>query len=290
MANAQALLASFLVHLGVELQQSRNTVAAYRRDLRRLLQGEKLPDREALLAHLAALRRTHAPASVLRATAAIRSFYRFLLAEGVLDVDPTEHLLAVRSGQRLPKAISHAAVERLLGALEGDGPLAIRDRALLLLLYATGARVSEATALPLSAFLPEHRFLRVHGKGDRERLVPLSDRACAGLLRYVTEVRPLLAARGGGRAEHLFLSRTGRPLERNRVLQLVRAAARTAGLHGCSPHSLRHSFATHLVAGGADLRSVQEMLGHASLATTQVYTKVDPSRLRVTHAKYHPRG
>ena len=160
------------------------------------------------------------------------------------------------------------------------------------MLYATGARVSEVATLPASSFIREHGFLRVIGKGNKERLVPLSDRAQGLVQRYATIARPKLAARcRGPQPDNLFLSRTGRQLERVRIYQVVREAARRAGISvACSPHSLRHSFATHLVSGGADLRVVQELLGHASLTTTQIYTHVDHERLREVHSRFHPRG
>jgi integrase/recombinase XerD len=291
MGDPQSQLASFLVYLGAELQLAAHTVAAYRRDVARLLDGRAtLPDRAAILAHLAALRRDHAPASVVRAIAAIRGFFRFLHGEGTVAQDPTDGLLGVRLEQRLPKALGRAAIERLLAATPGDGPLRLRDRALLHVLYATGCRVTEAATLPLSAWDVERRFVRVRGKGDKERWVPVSDRAAAEVARYLAEVRPRLQ-RSGREREQLFLSRSGRPLERVRIWQIVHAAALRAGVHAaCSPHALRHSFATHLVEGGADLRVVQELLGHASLGTTQVYTKVELRRMKAAHERFHPRG
>jgi integrase/recombinase XerD len=288
-----ALLAEFLVHLGAELQVSRHTVAAYRRDLTRLLdERAQLPDRAAILAHLAELRLTLAPASVVRAMAAMRGFFRFLHAEGRLAEDPAEGLLGARLEQRLPPVLGRRSVEQLLDAFADDGALGLRNRAFLHVLYATGARVSEALGLDETSLLTEHAFLRVRGKGDKERLVPLSARAAELLDRYRRVVRPtLLARRARGAPTALFLSRTGKPLERVRAYQIVREAAVRAGVTvACSPHTLRHSFATHLVAGGADLRVVQELLGHASLATTQIYTHVDPERLRKVHERFHPRG
>ncbi len=287
------LLADFLVYLGAELQVSPHTVAAYRRDVSRLLAGRSaLPARDEIAAHLGELAKTHAPASTVRAAAAIRGFYRFLHAEGVVQEDEATGLLGPRLEQQLPKALSRSQTDRLLAAVSGDGPLALRDAALLHLLYATGCRVSEATALQLSSVSEETRLLRAFGKGDKERLIPISDGALRVLIRYRDAARPELrrrAARDPG--ETLFLSRTGRPLDRIRVWQIVKAACARAGLDvACSPHALRHSFATHLVGGGADLRSVQEMLGHASLATTQVYTHVDRERLRAVHGRFHPRG
>jgi integrase/recombinase XerD len=282
-----------LVYLGVELQVSPNTVSAYRRDVSRFLSTTaSLPDREAIAAHLADLAASHAPASVARAAAAIRGFYRFLHAEGHCKEDIATGLLGPRIEQKLPKALSRASVQRLLTATDESSPLGLRDQAMLHVLYATGCRVSEVTGLRTTSLVEEHRLLRAYGKGNKERLVPISDRAVQLLLAYKTEVRPLLRSRAlRDPGDVLFLSRTGRPLDRVRVWQVVRATCRAAGLEvACSPHALRHSFATHLVSGGADLRSVQEMLGHASLATTQIYTHVDHERLRKTHERCHPRG
>ncbi len=291
-------LADFLVYLGAELQLSKHTVAAYRRDLTRLLEdAPALPDRAAILEHLGSLRRTHAPASVVRAIAAIRGFCKFLVAEGILEEDPSEGLLGVRHEQRLPKALGRRAVERLLtdGIGATDTPLGLRDQCILHVLYATGCRVSEVATLRTDGFLREHSFLKLRGKGNKERLAPLSPLAVELLERHLRESRPVLAARRrcvDTKAEDaMFLSRTGRQLDRIRIYQIVQAAAQRAGVNvACSPHTLRHSFATHLVEGGADLRVIQEILGHASLATTQVYTHVDRQRLRKTHEKFHPRG
>ncbi len=292
-ASSTQLLAEFLVFLGAELQLSRHTVAAYRRDLRRFLRDhERPPAREAITAHLRALRSTHASASVVRALAAIRGFYRFLYAEGWTTEDISAGLLGTRLEQKLPPVLSRRAVESLLATATDSSPLGLRNQAILHTLYATGCRVSEVTSLRLSSLIPDHSFLRVIGKGNRERLVPLSPRARTILDRYAADARPLLVSRCRRDAgDTLFLSHRGRPLERVRIYQLVRQAAKTAGVRiPCSPHALRHSFATHLVAGGADLRSVQEMLGHKSLATTQVYTHVDHERLRESHSRFHPRG
>jgi integrase/recombinase XerD len=291
--DATGFLADFLVYLGVELQASRHTVAAYRRDLGALLADRPRGlDRNAITAHLTRLARTHAPASVARAAAAIRGFCRFLYAEGHLPEDLAEGLLGARLEQKLPKVLSRATVTRLLAAIDTSTPLGVRDAALLNVLYAAGCRVSELTSLRTTSVLPGERLLRAFGKGNKERLVPISGTALRWLQRYLGEVRPQQRARAArDPGDILFLSHRGRPLDRERVFQIVRAAAATAGLQvACSPHSLRHSFATHLVAGGADLRSVQEMLGHASLATTQIYTHVDHDRLKSVHTRCHPRG
>ena len=288
----QQAMADFLVHLGAELQVSKHTVAAYRNDLERLLRGQdRLPDRERIDRHLGELLQTHAPASVARAAAAIRGFYRFLHAEGLAPDDVTDGLLGAKLEQKLPKALTRRHVERMLGR-DAEDDLGVRDLAILHVLYATGCRVSEVTGLRTTSVVEEHRMLRAFGKGNKERLVPIADEALARLQRYRDEVRPRLRRRAlRDPGDVLFLSRTGRPLDRVRVYQIVRAAAEAAGIEAaCSPHALRHSFATHLVAGGADLRSVQEMLGHASLQTTQVYTHVDHERLRAVHQRLHPRG
>jgi integrase/recombinase XerD len=291
-ADGNRHLADFLIYLGAELQVSPNTVAAYRNDVARLLHGQRtLPDRAAIERHLSSLLPTHAPASIARAAAAIRGFYRFLHAEGLAPDDVSEGLLGPKLERKLPKALTRANVARLLDH-EPDGDLDVRDHAILHVLYATGCRVSELTGLRTTSVIADHRLLRAFGKGNKERLVPIADDALAWVRRYVADVRPALRQRARkDPGDALFLSRTGRPLDRARVYQIVQAACERAGLPvACSPHALRHSFATHLVAGGADLRSVQEMLGHASLQTTQVYTHVDHERLRAVHKKLHPRG
>lgn len=284
-----SVLAEFLVYLGAELQLSANTLAAYRRDLTPLLRGRtELPDERALHTHLGNLRATHAPTSVARALAAIRGFYRFATAEGFVREDPTTGLLGAKLEARLPKVLSRAVVEKLLDAYGEDDPLEARNRTILHVLYAAGCRVSEVATLRVTGYVREHEFLRLHGKGDKQRLVPLGPRANRLLRTWLDVTRPTFVR---GRCDALFLSRTGKPLERVRIFQVVKEAARRAGVSvACSPHALRHSFATHLVSGGADLRVVQELLGHASLGTTQIYTHVDTERLKGLHERFHPRG
>lgn len=295
-------VAEFLAWLGAELQLSPHTVAAYRRDVRAALSStsaeeQRWPDRTAILRYLQGMRETHAPASVCRALAAIRAFFRFLHGEGVLRDDPTVGLLGERLEQKLPHTLSRKAVQAMLRTLTpggpGDvGPLTQRNRAILQCLYASGCRVSEAVGLTLGSHLTDRGFLRVFGKGSRERLVPLTDAAADAIQTYTEHARPELLARAKrDPGDVLFLSRTGRPLDRQRISQIVQQAADDAGLVvTVSPHKLRHAFATHLVSSGADLRSVQEMLGHRSLATTQIYTHVDADRLRAVHRLHHPRG
>lgn len=287
------LLEEFLLYLQLELQLSPRTLEAYRGDLAPILDDVALPDRAGLLTHVQALRKTRATASVARALAAMRGFFHYLEAEGHVDEDPTTDLLGIRQEQRLPAVLGRRSIERLLAQPVDDTLLGARDSTMLHCLYATGCRVSELCGLTPPSYVRDQRLLRVRGKGDKERLVPLSARACDLVDDYLARVRPILARRTpvGRRADALFLSYRGRPLDRQRVFQVVADCARAAGIEfACSPHALRHAFATHLVEGGADLRSVQEMLGHASLATTQIYTHVDRRRLRATHKKFHPRG
>lgn len=291
-SDPSSLLADFLVYVGAELQLSPHTVSAYRRDLANLIHGQSsLPNRQQIIAHLAKERKRLSPSSVVRAMAAIRGFYRFLHAEGYTDGDAATGLLGTRIEKRLPRVLGRRSVEALLQAFPGDTELELRNRCILHVLYATGCRVSEVTSLSVAGILPGEAFLRVRGKGNKERLVPISAPATALLREYLAGPRVRLASRSAEDHEEMFLSRRGRPLDRIRVYQIIKEAAKRCGLRvACSPHSLRHSFATHLVTGGADLRVVQELLGHASLATTQVYTEVDSSRLKDTHRRLHPRG
>jgi integrase/recombinase XerD len=211
------------------------------------------------------------------------------VAEGVVEEDPTEQLQSPRVERKLPDVLSVEDVERLLESPDPSGRLYWRDRAILEFLYATGVRVSELTELPLSALDLEEGICLVFGKGSKERLVPIGAPARRALERYLRAVRPELdRGRGGGR---VFLNARGFPLSRMAVWTLVRNAARRGGVRKrVSPHTLRHSFATHLLEGGADLAAVQELLGHADITTTQIYTHVDRSYLRDVHRTFHPRG
>ncbi len=230
-----------------------------------------------------------APASVRRAQSALRTYFGFLVEERVLESDPTEGLQSPRVGRPLPNVLDAADVSALLEAPRLDSSVHWRDRAILEFLYATGVRVSELVGLRLTDLDLEERLCTVFGKGSKERMVPLGRPACTALDRYLRVVRPALEKGKGGGC--VFLNQRGRPMSRTAVWKIVKAAARSAGIEGnVSPHVLRHTFATHLLEGGADLVAVQELLGHVDISTTQIYTHLDRKYLRDIHRKYHPRS
>ena len=301
---AGAAVRRFLDYLAVERGLAANTLSAYRRDLHRYAgwlaqRGVDDPGRageQDLVAFLGALRVSSTPvgtryraSSVARSLAAVRGFHRFLVAERLAGEDPSRDLGTPKVPAALPKALSIEQVEALLGAVAGDAPLALRDRALLETLYAAGLRVSEATGMDVDDLDLEDGTVRAFGKGAKERLVPIGRSARRALEAYLVRGRPALARSRSGPA--LFLNAQGTRLTRQGCWKILRRHARHAGLEAeVSPHVLRHSFATHLLAGGADIRSVQELLGHASLATTQVYTRVSAERLREVYLRAHPRA
>ena len=288
----------YLDHLNFERGLSPRTVDAYRRDLLRFVAfvvegGGGGPEQvtptdvRGYMFHLSGL--GLAPTSVRRAQSALRTYFGFLLEEGISDHDPTEGLESPRVGRPLPEVLS---VEDVLGLLEAprlDSQVYWRDKAVLEVLYATGVRVSELIGLKIANIDLDLGLCTVWGKGSKERMVPLGGPALLALQRYLRDVRPeLYRGSGGG---HVFLNRKGGPLSRTAIWSLVREAARAAGLtKKVSPHTLRHTFATHLLEGGADLVAVQELLGHADISTTQIYTHVDREYLRGVHKKYHPRS
>lgn len=290
----------FIAFLDLERGLSRHTAAAYRRDLdqcarwlasARRRRGWRDVAADDLAGWVHALSDAgQAPASVARKLAALRTFFRYLLREGKRDDDPSALLLGARRARRLPGTLTIAEVERLLAAPIGGGALALRDRALLEVFYSSGLRVSELAALTVANLDLEQGFLRVFGKGAKERLVPLGRRAAAAVRRYLEAGRPQLVRRGRT-GDAVFLSERGGALSRVTLWLLVRRHAQRAGItRPVKPHMLRHSFATHLLSGGADLRSIQEMLGHANLGTTEIYTAVAANRLLDEHARFHPRG
>lgn len=291
-------LEQFRDYLALEAGNSANTVTNYLRDVRRLAgyaasKGARGPDdvTSAQLREFVYMLKDLGltPATVRRQISALRTYYRFLVGEGQATRDPTERLDRPSQWRRLPTVLSVAEAERLLAAPNTDAPLAIRDRAVLELAYATGARVSELVNLKLHDVLYEDGVARIFGKGSKQRLVPVGRRALGAVALYVREIRPRMD-RGQGRGV-VFLNARGTPLSRVGAWSIIKRAARQAGLSKrVTPHTLRHSFATHLLEGGADLRAVQEMLGHADLATTQLYTHVDRDYLRTVHRTYHPRG
>ncbi|MEU4549337.1 site-specific tyrosine recombinase XerD [Nonomuraea dietziae] len=298
----EAVLSSYLAHLAVERGLAANTLASYRRDLRRYVEHLKTRGRvtfgevgEAdVLAFLTVLREGDGehPAlvasSAARAVSAVRGLHRFALREGVAAHDPAHEVRPPRQLRRLPKAIGVAEVERLIAASGPDGaPLTLRNRALLELLYGTGARISEAVGLALDDL--EQEQVRLRGKGGRTRVVPVGRFARQALDAYLVRARPSLLAHGRG-TPAVFLNARGGRLTRQGAWEVLQAAAERAGLEGISPHVLRHSFATHLLDGGADVRVVQELLGHASVTTTQVYTLVTVDKLREVYAAAHPRA
>ncbi|CAM2877597.1 site-specific tyrosine recombinase XerD [Actinomyces slackii] len=237
-----------------------------------------------------------AASSASRAVTAARGWHRFLAEEGMTDEDPSAAVRPPQPGRRLPKALSIDEVRRLLEAAGvDDSPVSLRDRALLELLYATGARISEAVGLVVDDLDPDSGVLRLFGKGSKERIVPMGGFAWEALEAYLVRGRPVLVSRGRGVPE-VFVNTLGRPLSRQSAWAVLQAAAQRADLgqdgidRHVSPHTLRHSFATHLLAGGADVRVVQEMLGHASVTTTQIYTRVTVDHLREVYATSHPRA
>jgi integrase/recombinase XerD len=296
------LVLDFLAYLEFERGLSRNTLEAYRSDLLQFGAHLQRTGVDALAARhgdlaewLAGLaaggdeRPPAAPATLQRKVACLRSFYRHLRRQDLIVDDPAVHLRAPRKSRRLPQVLTRDEVARLLAAPRGTEPAALRDRALLELMYACGLRASEAIALEVGDVDLDAGVLRARGKGAKERLVPVGSAASSALTAYLGRGRPRLV---GDRLEaRLFVNHRGGGLTRQGLYKIVQRHARAAGLEGkMSPHTLRHTFATHLLAGGCDLRSLQEMLGHADIATTQVYTHLSAERLKDVYFEAHPRA
>lgn len=309
-AEFEAARTRFLAFVRVECGLSKNTLLAYDRDLRELLtflaaRGHDHPAKATprdLSNHLIELKtaRALASTSIIRHLATTKVFFRWLSSAANLPENPAEALERPTRWRSLPGVLSPTQVTQLIGAAKPDPrakpdaiPLHLRDRALLELLYACGLRATEVCTLHVRDLHLDAGFLKAMGKGSKERLVPIGRPAIAAVQAYLADCRPRLVELKDGRSDpsqgRLLLSRTGRPLERVAVWQLVKKNALTAGLTDVHPHLLRHSFATHLLSGGADLRVVQELLGHADIGTTQIYTHVDKSRLRAVQQKFHPR-
>ena len=295
----QAHLQAFLTHLSLERGLSDHTVSAYDNDCRAFLAGlpaSMLAKPEAIAEpsifdYLIEQRRAgKSVVSVKRGLSALRTFFRFLVQTGVTTHNPTRDLESPRSWVRLPTVLQVDQVHRLLDAVTtSDSRYPLRDAALLELMYATGLRVGEVTSLQLDSLRPDLGILRCLGKGSKERIVPVTGRAITAIQSYLETERPRQVRRQA--TEYLFVSRGGKPLGREVVAALLRKYALLAGLPiKVTPHTLRHSFATHLLRGGADLRVVQELLGHAKVETTEVYTHLSSTDLKAAHQKFHPRG
>ncbi|MGE0553802.1 MAG: site-specific tyrosine recombinase XerD [Gemmatimonadales bacterium] len=292
------LLEGFRDYLALEAGHSPNTVQSYLHDLRRLarfaadrgiteparVSRKDLRDFVFVLKDLG-----QSPATIRRQVSALHTYFAFLVGEGILSEDPSDRLETPRKGRQLPDVLSASEMEALLGAPDPDHPLVWRDRALLELGYGAGLRVSELTGLGVDDLIFAEGLVRVVGKGNKQRLVPVGRKLISVVSLYRQSIRPGLD-RGQTRGRVLLNAR-GRPLSRAGAWGIVKSAAERAGLtKRVTPHTLRHSFATHLLEGGADLRAVQEMLGHADLSTTQIYTHVDRDHLRSVHRRFHPRG
>ena len=301
-ARFEGLVLDFLSYLELERGLSRNTLNAYRTDL--LQYGEFLSEHEldALAARPADIgdfladlatgngRPACSASTVHRKTACLRSFYKHLRRDELIGDDPTASLSAPRRAKKLPQVLNYAEVQQLLAAPRGSHPTTLRDRALLEAMYACGLRASETIGLEMTDIDLEEGLLRARGKGSKERIVPLGRKAVAAVAAYLRGGRPKLVPADRHEAR-LFVNFRGGPLSRQGLYKIVQRHAREAGLSGrMSPHTLRHSFATHLLAGGCDLRAVQEMLGHADIATTQMYTHLSGERLKEVYFEAHPRA
>ena len=294
------LLDQFMDHLALERGLSENTRRAYGHDLAEFLaflsrRGragiQEVQRRDILDFLMDGKQKGLAAPSLARRLVAIKVFFRHLSREGLLAVNVADAMDSPRLWKILPPTLTPAEVDRLLAAPDAATPAGLRDRAILETFYATGLRVSELAALTLESLHFEAEYVRCVGKGDKERVVPIGGRAMAAVRAWLERGRPAFAAKGGGASRAVFLSRRGQPLARVTLWRQIRTYARRAGLRqAISPHTLRHSFASHLLANGASLRVIQEMLGHADIATTQIYTHVDQRRLQSVHQQFHPRA
>jgi integrase/recombinase XerD len=288
----------FMNYIAVERGLARNTLEAYGRDLGRYLEflaGQKIDTPGGItppvvVRFMVSLKAAGlSPRSQSRALAAVRMFHKFLQREKHVEMDPTRQVAIPRSLVALPHTLSPIDVERLLASPKGEDPLACRDRAMLEVLYATGVRVSELVSLKMGDLQLDVGYLTAFGKRSKQRIVPLGESAVGALCHYRDAARPHLDRKQG--SPYVFLNRSGEGLTRQGFWKMIKRRATEAGIsRKISPHVLRHSFATHLLDNGADLRSVQAMLGHVDISTTQIYTHVTRERLRKLHAEHHPRG
>lgn len=295
--NSQTLVDDFIGYLRGECHLAANSVEAYGRDLRRfMLWADSRPLVLLVLDDLTEFIGSMqdeklAPSSISRCIVAVRTFYKFLQLEGVVTDNPAELLAAQKMWERVPRVLTIRQVENLLSAPRRIDTYFQRDRVMLEVLYATGCRVSEVCHLRIRDLSLPERYIRCEGKGGKQRMVPIGSRAIEAIELYLADLRVTLSARQPQPADEMLLSRSGRAMDRIMLWRLVKLYAKRVGIDSLiSPHALRHSFATHLLAGGADLRQVQEMLGHASIQTTQIYTHVEHSRLKKVHQRFHPRA
>ena len=295
----EALIESFLNYLIVECGLSDNTVKGYKGDLHNFsnyLQDEGIKQLRDLRAKMIVnfiekeKQRGLSENSISRSLVTIKMLYKYMIMEGKISANPMSSVNTLKLQKHLPEVLHYKAVEEILRAPDCNDKLGIRDKAILELMYATGARVSEVASIKVSWINFDYGYIRCQGKGSKQRIVPMGAEASKSIRRYLQEVRPLLVKMEADEPL-LFLSRTGKKLRRENIWSIVKKYAIKAGIRSnISPHTLRHSFATHLLEGGADLRSVQEMLGHSNISTTQIYTHIDRKYLKSIHQKFHPRA
>ncbi len=293
----QIHLDEFLYHLAVERGLTENTLVSYRADLadfleslsKRKVASLDQADKDTILAYLYTLQmKGRSSATISRHLAALRMFFRFLVREGTLPIDPTADLESPKQHQKLPRVLNAEEVDRLLGQPMSGEPCGVRDKAMLELLYATGIRVTELISLDLEHIHIDNGFIRCYGKGKKERMVPLGDVAARCLQEYLDRGRPKLMR---DKNQAFFVNQHGRRLTRQGFWKILRKYAKSAGItKEVSPHTIRHSFATHLLENGADIRSVQEMLGHSDISTTQIYTHLTKNKLKEIYDRTHPRA
>lgn len=300
MVSKHPYLKSFLTYLKLEKSLSPNSIEAYENDIKKLISytSGNLPNQalNALnlkqlqvfiqwLAELGLSARSQA-----RIISGVKAFYRFLLMENIIQADPTELLELPRLGRKLPETLDLSEIDAMIGEIDRSKPEGERNKAIIETLYSCGLRVSELVELRISNLFPEESFIRVIGKGDKERLVPIGNQALHQISIYLEQVRIHVNIQKGFE-DYVFLNRRGKKLTRNMIFMITKDLAERAGIHkNISPHTFRHSFATHLVEGGADLRAVQEMLGHESIITTEIYTHLDRSFLKAEILNHHPRN
>ncbi len=295
----QNLIQEFINYLSVERGLAKNTLMAYGRDLalykaylsKRGISGVETVNRDGVSDFLYELKkRGLTTTSICRALTAVKMFHRFLVRENFVKDDPTSLVETPKTWKRVPDVLTQAEIERIIQAAQGKKPQMIRDYAILELFYASGMRVTELVDLKLSGLNFDAGYVRCIGKGRKERLIPIGKKSREALAFYCQKVRPKFDGRAAA-TDVLFLSRLGKPMSRQVIWKMIKSYAKKAGIDkNIKPHTLRHTFATHLLEHGADLRSVQEMLGHADISTTQIYTHVDKERLKSVHKQFHPRG